>query len=800
MGKNQNDSDKQNLPDGSSWAEAVLPENTIWSSVPSKISEELLSAENNGNTWSLVQISILDLIRSFHQGRKTATIYFTLENLPDQEKSILGFVDGHLICACHTKFTGRDALFELVKTKTGNFSIGVSPPSQRNIDIGTESLLKQVAEFLESGETAMGELSNRNQSMDFPRPRESRDVIEEEATLGALILGRYRLVRELGQGGMGAVRLGRDDLSGQEVAVKILPPDMADNDKAVARFDREARALAKLDHPNIVPLLTYAVEDKKRYIIMKYVSGSSLQDKIDSSRGLKFDFCAKVMRGVLSALDYAHQSDIIHRDIKPGNVLVDEHDRIFLADFGIARMSSDLRLTRPDMVVGSPQYMSPEQVTGKEISPATDLYATGLVLFEMLTGRPPFMATAEFSIMRMHLESQVPSPSRLRRELVEPKLLRLLAALLQKDPENRPRSARDALEIVAGPEATQTTDKESWRFFSGETELRENVDLMDEISDSQFTDDTEKGSANRAQNEFGPGEFSSTDILPQQDVQFLDITSVDRLAAQEPSGLDMESRKRRRLGWGALASLLICIVLLGYFMPGDSASKEVSTVAPKIADKNLLETKKVNRAPTNTRLTESKAAKAPDAAPKNEKPGVDLTVGEASNNGLEESGKVAEETIRQSKSKPVASNRRHSSKASRRGKSAAAGKSRDLTSKTKAQIRKVRQLAKEKGILTSDLSKWAQLSHNISKQAAAGQDAAASDTSAKAMKLIRETKIDRSFVDRKLLRFNKKYGQISSNSARKDVDQRLLHVIKAMNTGNYMKANRELNRCFAALR
>ena len=383
-----------------------------------ELSQEVLSEKNVATVWSLGQVGLLKLLKALCHEKQTALIQIRQDAAAKTDPSEVGLIDGTLVLAKHGQALGKDAIFVLARVKQGSFTVSNELVNETNIEEDTSIILEELTNFLNSEETAV--LGDGKQRPKKARPSHIGASLSSTANemSGELVLNRYRIVKELGKGGMGAVLLGRDDLSGQEVAIKILPESLADDEKAVARFDREAQALARLDHPNIVPLLTYAVDGAKRYIVMKYVAGDTLQSRIEKSKMLSFQECRFIIAALLDGLSYAHQHGVVHRDIKPGNVLTTEHDRVYLADFGIAKMQTDLRLTRPDMVVGSPQYMSPEQVTGKEISPATDLYSCGLILFEMLTGRPPFTATAEFSIMRMQLESDAPSPSKMRGELI----------------------------------------------------------------------------------------------------------------------------------------------------------------------------------------------------------------------------------------------------------------------------------------------------------------------------------------------------------------------------------------------
>jgi TonB family protein len=258
---------------------------------------------------------------------------------------------------------------------------------------------------------------------------------------GDEVLRQYRIVRELGAGGMGAVYLAQDDLTGQQVAIKVLPAALARERGIRERFTQEARALAALDHPNIVPLVSYAQDGDDRFLIMKYVEGTPLDDLISKEGTLSFERAEAIFRDLVSALGYAHAAGVIHRDVKPANVLIAEDGRVFLVDFGIAKKEESVKLTQTGMLMGTPQYMSPELISGHAVDGRSDLYAAGLILFEMLCGRPPFVGERTFTVLRAHVEAAVPDPAALRGEPIPTPLLVVIDQVLKKRPDDRPRDA-----------------------------------------------------------------------------------------------------------------------------------------------------------------------------------------------------------------------------------------------------------------------------------------------------------------------------------------------------------------------
>lgn len=263
---------------------------------------------------------------------------------------------------------------------------------------------------------------------------------------GEIAAFQYRVVRPIGTGGMGAVYLARDDITGQEVAIKALPPDVANDPAKAARLIEEARALAALDHPNIVPLITLANHPHgAKLLVMKYVAGEALDHRISDAGQLTIAESRSICRDLVSALGYANSRGVVHRDVKPSNILIDRQGRAHLIDFGIARTEERSRITRVGIVVGTPEYMSPEQITGQEVDGRSDLYSAGIVLYEMLCGVPPYTADTPYHVLRAHVENPLPNP-RERRADIPDDLLGILRLMLAKDVKKR---ISDAGRIIA---------------------------------------------------------------------------------------------------------------------------------------------------------------------------------------------------------------------------------------------------------------------------------------------------------------------------------------------------------------
>jgi serine/threonine protein kinase len=218
-----------------------------------------------------------------------------------------------------------------------------------------------------------------------------------QPTPGRVLAGRYRLEQRIARGGMATVWLSHDELLGRRVAVKTLHPDLAVDEKLRGRFRQEAIAAAALSHPNIVATYDTGEDDGSAFIVMELVEGPSLRQVIDKSGSLDPGPAVEIARQVAAALEHAHRNGIVHRDIKPANVLVPREGLVKVTDFGIAKATGSADLTRTGMVVGTARYLSPEQVQGLPTDARTDVYALGLVLYEMLTGRPAYQGDSEMA-------------------------------------------------------------------------------------------------------------------------------------------------------------------------------------------------------------------------------------------------------------------------------------------------------------------------------------------------------------------------------------------------------------------
>ena len=266
---------------------------------------------------------------------------------------------------------------------------------------------------------------------------------------GTLVDGRYRFARRLGSGGMADVWLAEDTELSRNVAIKVLHERFAQDAQFVERFRREAASAAGLQHPNVVGVFDRGEFDGSYYIAMEYVEGSSLKDLID--RGLSVPQAVEIARQILAAARFAHEHGIVHRDIKPHNVIVDPQGRVRVLDFGIARAGAS-EITQTGSVMGTAQYLSPEQAQGLEVTAASDLYSAGVVLYEMLTGRVPFAGDSAVAVALKQVSEQPAPPSSLNHE-VSPALDHVVLKALAKDPANRFGSAQEFSNALDAAEA-----------------------------------------------------------------------------------------------------------------------------------------------------------------------------------------------------------------------------------------------------------------------------------------------------------------------------------------------------------
>lgn len=264
-------------------------------------------------------------------------------------------------------------------------------------------------------------------------------------------IGRYEIDSELATGGMGVIILAKDPYIQRQVVVKVLMYSRLADDVYRDFFQQEAEIIAALEHPCIVPIYDFGWHGQQPYIVMRYMAGGSLQDRVEKGE-VKLTEMAHILKRVSEALDAAHAKGIIHRDIKPSNILFDSSGEAFLSDFGIATSKS---FTDEDgeWLVGTPAYMSPEQAQGKQVDGRSDVYALGVTLYRLLTGQLPFSSNSTTALINAHLEEPVPDV-RTVRENIPAMWQEVVAKAMAKDPKDRYAKAsdfaRDVNDMVSG--------------------------------------------------------------------------------------------------------------------------------------------------------------------------------------------------------------------------------------------------------------------------------------------------------------------------------------------------------------
>ncbi|WP_050614731.1 Stk1 family PASTA domain-containing Ser/Thr kinase [Bacillus testis] len=263
--------------------------------------------------------------------------------------------------------------------------------------------------------------------------------------IGKRIYGRYRIIEMIGGGGMANVYLAEDMILEREVAIKILRMDFSNDEEFIKRFNREAQSATSLAHPNVVSIYDVGEEDHIYFIVMEYVSGMTLKQYIQTHPNIPVEKAVSIMRQITEGMSHAHQHGIIHRDIKPQNILIDENEHVKITDFGIATALSATSITQTNAVLGSVHYLSPEQARGGMANKKSDIYSMGIVMFELLTGRLPFSGESAVSIALKHLQSTTPSPRRWNPSIPQ-SVENIILKATAKDPFHRYENADEMKE------------------------------------------------------------------------------------------------------------------------------------------------------------------------------------------------------------------------------------------------------------------------------------------------------------------------------------------------------------------
>lgn len=383
--------------------------------------------------------------------------------------------------------------------------------------------------------------------------------------IGSLINERYKIIGNIGSGGMANVFLAHDLILDRDVAVKVLRFDFQDDQAAIRRFQREALASSELVHPNIVSVYDVGEENGMQYLVMEYVKGTDLKKFIKHHVPIPHEQVVTIMRQILSAISLAHQHRIIHRDLKPQNILMDEYGNVKIADFGIAIALSETSLTQTNTLLGSVHYLSPEQARGSMATKQSDIYALGIILYELLTGGVPFEGESAVSIALKHFQNEIPSVTQ-----VDPSIPQALENVVlkatAKEPMDRYRSAEEMSEDIS---TALSPARYGEPLFTPQTMLAE-TKILEPISNSDV------------------GEMD--EYLSQQTEEPL-TKSADRPKEDQPTPSEEPETPPKKSPWkkvlvGALLGAL-AIVLFLIFAPKRVVVPDVSGLTTEAAIEEL---------------------------------------------------------------------------------------------------------------------------------------------------------------------------------------------------------------------
>ena len=280
-----------------------------------------------------------------------------------------------------------------------------------------------------------------------------------ELAVGSTFAGRYQIIEELGRGGMGRVYKVLDKDIDEKMALKLLNLEVATDEKIIKRFQNELKFARKITHKNVCKMYHLAKKEETPYITMEYVPGEDLKSLIKRKEKLAAEEAISIAKQVCEGLVEAHELGVVHRDLKPQNIMIDDKGRAKIMDFGISRSLETKGVTEAGVIIGTPEYMSPEQVEGKEVGKRSDIYSVGVILYEMVTGKIPFEGGTALSIALKHKSEMPQEPWQINAQISE-SLSRVILKCMEKDKEKRYEGADELLsELVKIEEATQTAER-----------------------------------------------------------------------------------------------------------------------------------------------------------------------------------------------------------------------------------------------------------------------------------------------------------------------------------------------------
>lgn len=333
--------------------------------------------------------------------------------------------------------------------------------------------------------------------------------------VGRLVDGRYEIASRIARGGMATVYLAIDRRLDREVALKVMHPHLAEGAQGadfVSRFRREARSAARLTHPGLVAVYDQGVDDDTSYLTMEYIDGSNLRARLLEDGTLSVDEAFATLEAILDALAAAHRNNLVHRDIKPENVLLASDGRIKLADFGLARAVTEVTSTTTGTILGTVAYLGPELILSGACDARTDVYAAGILLFEMLVGKQPFTGESPIQVAYQHVHEDLPTPSSFV-DWIPVEIDQLICALAARDPENRPVDASAALELLRRTRAAITSEDLAQREILPPTPDKSHSD-SDDASDND-DDQWGEGADSNGSSQSGDPADDKTDNHPQ---------------------------------------------------------------------------------------------------------------------------------------------------------------------------------------------------------------------------------------------------------------------------------------------
>jgi serine/threonine-protein kinase len=431
------------------------------------------------------------------------------------------------------------------------------------------------------------------------------------------VVGNYKVVEKIGEGGMGAVYKGVDLMLEREVAIKVLKPELASQPQVVERFRSEAVTLAKLNHPNIATLYNFFRQGDNFFMVLEFVKGTPLERIIEARGVMTCEQAIPLFCQMLEGIDHAHSFGIIHRDIKPANMMLTQNGLLKVLDFGIARALGSARMTRAGHLIGTIEYMSPEQVRGMETDARSDIYSLGMVLYEMLTGRVPFGSDNEFELMKAQVE-QIPTPPRELAPGIPEQVEWAILCATEKDPEKRFQTAGAfggaIIDSVTNAMATGKLSPIDMRGSTGRlsaavvgrdlltSRVSGNSSAGGFFQSSGFSTETPRASseneAHPPPTRFAPlasettaSPLKATRLCGVPELQAGSVTNpASRTLTQQSSFLGKLNRKHYLLGGAALGlfflgilTISVALLLRGRGGKAENAESPASTVSPSVA-------------------------------------------------------------------------------------------------------------------------------------------------------------------------------------------------------------------------